>query len=139
MTVPSITPDKVCLSGLDVIALAAQLLRAGEFGIVVADGMESMTRALHLLPKGRTGRKYGSMELLDAMTRDAFDHTPMGELTERRNTSSASAGLSRMSSRPARTSAPPPRSRTGCWRDGPDAGPAAARRPGAAEQAEGHG
>ena len=69
MTVPSITLNNVFLSGLGAIALAAPLLRAGEFGIVVAGGMESMTRALHLLPEGRTGRKYGSMELLDAMTR----------------------------------------------------------------------
>ena len=69
MTVPSITLNNVFLSGLGAIALAAPLLRAGEFGIVVAGGMESMTRALHLLPEGRTGGKYGSMELLDAMAR----------------------------------------------------------------------
>ena len=57
MTVPSITLNKVCLSGLDAIALAAELLRVGELDIVVAGGMESMTRAPHLLPEGRTGRK----------------------------------------------------------------------------------
>jgi len=82
MSVPSITINKVCLSGLDAIALAAQLIRAGEFDIVVAGGMESMTGAPHLLPGARTGFKYGSAELLDAMAydglTDAFDHLSMG-------------------------------------------------------------
>ena len=90
MTVPAITINKVCLSGLDAIALAAQLIRAGEFDIVVAGGMESMTRAPHLLPGARAGHKYGAMELLDAMAidglTDPFDHTPMGELTDAHNT-----------------------------------------------------
>ena len=89
MTVPSITINKVCLSGLDAIALAAQLIRAGEFDIVVAGGMESMTRAPHLLPGVRAGHKYGSMEVLDAMALDGltdpFDHTPMGQLTDEHN------------------------------------------------------
>ena len=89
MTVPSITINKVCLSGLDAIALADQLIRAGEFEIVVAGGMESMTNAPHLLPKSRGGFKYGSIEMLDAMAydglTDAFDHIPMGESTERYN------------------------------------------------------
>src|SRR5690348_15997671 len=89
MTVPAITINKVCLSGLDAIALAAQLIRAGEFDIVVAGGMESMTRAPHLLPGARAGHKYGAMELLDAMALDGltapFDHTPMGELTDAYN------------------------------------------------------
>ena len=89
MTVPSITINKVCLSGLDAIALAAQLVRAGEFDIVVAGGMESMTRAPHLLPGARAGHKYGAMELLDAVALDGltdpFDHVPMGELTDAHN------------------------------------------------------
>ncbi len=89
MTVPSLTINKVCLSGLDAIALAAQLIRAGEFDIVVAGGMESMTRAPHLLPGARRGIKYGSVELIDAMAHDgltdAFDHLSMGESTERLN------------------------------------------------------
>jgi acetyl-CoA C-acetyltransferase len=89
MSVPSITVNKVCLSGLDAIALADQLIRAGEFDIVVAGGMESMTNAPHLLPKSRGGFKYGSIEMLDAMAydglTDAFDHIPMGESTERYN------------------------------------------------------
>jgi acetyl-CoA C-acetyltransferase len=89
MTVPAITINKVCLSGLDAIALAAQLIRAGEFDIVVAGGMESMTKAPHLLPGARTGQKYGSMEVLDAMALDGltdpFEHTPMGQLTDTHN------------------------------------------------------
>jgi acetyl-CoA C-acetyltransferase len=89
MTVPSLTINKVCLSGLDAIALAAQLIRAGEFDIVVAGGMESMTRAPHLLPGARQGFRYGSAELVDAMAHDgltdAFDHLSMGESTERHN------------------------------------------------------
>jgi acetyl-CoA C-acetyltransferase len=89
MSVPSITINKVCLSGLDAIALADQLIRAGEFDLVVAGGMESMTNAPHLLPKSRSGYKYGAIEVLDAMAHDgltdAFDHIPMGESTERYN------------------------------------------------------
>src|SRR6202451_3235084 len=90
MTVPSITINKVCLSGLDAIALAAQLIRAGEFDVVVAGGMESMSRAPHLLPGARKGFRFGSAELVDAMAldglTDAFDHVSMGESTERHNT-----------------------------------------------------
>ena len=87
MSVPALSINKVCLSGLDAIALADQLIRAGEVEIVVAGGQESMTNAPHLLPNGRTGQKYGSIEVLDAMAydglTDAFDHIPMGESTER--------------------------------------------------------
>jgi acetyl-CoA C-acetyltransferase len=90
LTVPSLTINKVCLSGLDAIALAAQLIRAGEFDVVVAGGMESMTRAPHLLPGMRQGLKFGSAELADAMAHDgltdAFDHLSMGESTEHHNT-----------------------------------------------------
>jgi acetyl-CoA C-acetyltransferase len=89
MTVPSITINKVCLSGLDAIALAAQLIRAGEFDVVVAGGMESMSRAPHLLPGMRQGVRFGPAELVDAMAldglTDAFDHLSMGESTERHN------------------------------------------------------
>jgi acetyl-CoA C-acetyltransferase len=89
MSVPSLTINKVCLSGLDAIALAAQLIRAGEFDVVVAGGMESMTSAPHLLPGSRKGFKYGSAALIDAMAldglTDAFDHLSMGESTERHN------------------------------------------------------
>ena len=96
MTVPSLTVNKVCLSGLDAIALADQLIRAGEFDIVVAGGMESMTNAPHLLPGSRTGHKYGSVEMLDSMAHDglfcAFDNCAMGDSTERYN---ARLGISR--------------------------------------------
>jgi acetyl-CoA C-acetyltransferase len=96
MTVPSLTINKVCLSGLDAIALADQLIRAGEFDIVVAGGMESMTNAPHLLPGLRKGVKYGGAEVLDAMAfdglTDVFDQVSMGESTERHN---ARLGLAR--------------------------------------------
>ncbi|MFL6180351.1 MAG: acetyl-CoA C-acetyltransferase [Actinomycetes bacterium] len=86
MTVPSILINKVCLSGLDAIALADQLIRAGEVEIVVAGGMESMTNAPHILRKSREGVKYGNAELVDAMAfdglTDAFDGQPMGASTE---------------------------------------------------------
>jgi len=90
MSVPALTVNKVCLSGLDAIALADQLIRAGEFDIVVAGGMESMTNAPHLLPKSREGYKYGAVQMLDAMAHDgltdAFEHIAMGESTEKHNT-----------------------------------------------------
>ncbi|MFD4576561.1 acetyl-CoA C-acetyltransferase [Streptomyces sp. NPDC058417] len=90
MNVPALTVNKVCLSGLDAIALADQLIRAGEFDIVVAGGQESMTNAPHLLPKSREGFKYGAVEMLDAMAydglTDAFENIAMGESTEKHNT-----------------------------------------------------
>jgi acetyl-CoA C-acetyltransferase len=96
MTVPSLTINKVCLSGLDAIALAAQLIRAGEFDVVVAGGMESMSQAPHLLPGARRGFKYGSAQLIDSMAHDgltdAFDQVSMGESTERHN---AGLGITR--------------------------------------------
>ncbi|TDC08661.1 acetyl-CoA C-acetyltransferase [Nonomuraea longispora] len=89
MTVPSLTVNKVCLSGLDAIALADQLIRAGEFDVVVAGGMESMTNAPHLLPGLRKGVKYGGADVVDSMAHDglfcAFDQCAMGESTERHN------------------------------------------------------
>jgi acetyl-CoA C-acetyltransferase len=90
MTVPALTVNKVCLSGLDAIALASQLVRLGECDAVVAGGMESMTQAPHLLPKSRRGYKFGPVELLDSMAidglTDAFDHVSMGESTEQHGT-----------------------------------------------------
>src|SRR5438309_9654738 len=84
--VPALTINKACLSGIDAIALADQLIRAGEYEIVVAGGMESMTSAPHLLPKSREGHKYGAIEMLDSMAHDgltcAFDKCAMGESTE---------------------------------------------------------
>ena len=86
MTVPALTVNKVCLSGLDAIALAAQLIRLGEYDVIVAGGMESMTQAPHLLPNSRAGYKYGPFEVQDSMAidalTDAFDHLSMGESTE---------------------------------------------------------
>jgi acetyl-CoA C-acetyltransferase len=95
--VPSITINKVCLSGINAIALADQLIRAGEHEIVVAGGMESMTNAPHLLPKSREGFKYGDVSLVDSMAYDAlYDQLTaqaMGLLTEERN--KVSDGLTR--------------------------------------------
>jgi acetyl-CoA C-acetyltransferase len=89
LSVPALTINKVCLSGLDAIALADQLIRAGEFDIIVAGGQESMTNAPHLLPKSRSGFKYGAIEMLDAMAfdglTDIFEHIPMGESTDNVN------------------------------------------------------
>jgi acetyl-CoA C-acetyltransferase len=89
MDVPSITINKVCLSGLNAIAMADQLIRAGEVEIVVAGGMESMTNAPHLLPKSREGFKFGDVKLVDSMAYDAlFDQVTsqaMGMLTEEIN------------------------------------------------------
>jgi acetyl-CoA C-acetyltransferase len=86
MTIPSITINKVCLSGINAIALADQLIRAGEHDIIVAGGMESMTQAPHLLPKSREGFKYGDTKLVDSMSYDAlwdaFTDQGMGNLTE---------------------------------------------------------
>ncbi|GGP88519.1 acetyl-CoA C-acetyltransferase [Streptosporangium pseudovulgare] len=89
MTVPSLTINKVCLSGLDAIALADQLIRAGEFDIVVAGGMESMSNAPHLMRGLRRGVKYGDATVVDSMAydglTDAYDQIAMGESTERHN------------------------------------------------------
>jgi acetyl-CoA C-acetyltransferase len=89
LDVPSITINKVCLSGINAIALADQLIRAGEHEVIVAGGMESMTRAPHLLPGSREGFRYGNVELVDSMAYDAlwdmFTEQAMGALTERCN------------------------------------------------------
>src|SRR4051812_34381521 len=89
MSVPSFTLNKVCLSGMDAIALADQLIRAGEFEVVVAGGMESMTNAPHLLPDSRVGTKFGDAKLIDSMAHDGlsdtFDQVAMGALTEKAN------------------------------------------------------
>jgi acetyl-CoA C-acetyltransferase len=90
MNVPAVTINKVCLSGLNAVALADQLIRAGECDIVVAGGMESMTQAPHLLPKSRVGFKYGTVSMLDHMAYDglwdAFSDQAMGSLTDACNT-----------------------------------------------------
>ncbi|MBP1159644.1 acetyl-CoA C-acetyltransferase [Rhodococcus sp. PvR099] len=89
MDVPALSINKVCLSGVDAIALADQLIRAGEFDVVVAGGQESMSRAPHMLEKSREGFKYGDVTLRDHMAydglHDIFTDQPMGNLTEQRN------------------------------------------------------
>jgi acetyl-CoA C-acetyltransferase len=96
MTTPALTVNKVCLSGLDAIALADQLIRAGEFDIVVAGGMESMTNAPHLLMNQRQGTKFGDVLVRDHTAfdglMDPWDGVSMGESTER---SGAELGISR--------------------------------------------
>jgi acetyl-CoA C-acetyltransferase len=96
MTVPALTINKVCLSGLDAIALADQLIRVGEFDVVVAGGMESMTQAPHFLPKSREGVKFGDLKLVDSMAYDGlwdvFTTQAMGALTEACN---AELGITR--------------------------------------------
>jgi acetyl-CoA C-acetyltransferase len=96
MTIPATTVNKVCLSGLDAIAQAADLIRLGEFDVIVAGGMESMTSAPHLLKNSRKGYKYGPVEMFDSMAldglTDAFDGLSMGESTDRH---SARLGISR--------------------------------------------
>jgi acetyl-CoA C-acetyltransferase len=96
LTVPAVTVNKVCLSGMNTIALADQLIRAGEIEIAVAGGMESMTRAPHLLQGSRAGFKFGDVTMRDHMAYDglfcAFDQVAMGESTERYN---AALGIGR--------------------------------------------
>ena len=90
LTVPALTINKVCLSGVDAIALAAQLIRAGEFDTVVAGGQESMSQAPHLLTKSREGFKYGDVAMKDHMAYDGLwdvlTDQAMGNLTESANT-----------------------------------------------------
>ncbi|WP_370618660.1 acetyl-CoA C-acetyltransferase [Mumia sp. Pv 4-285] len=89
LDVPAITINKVCLSGLNAIATADQLIRAGEYDVVVAGGQESMTQAPHLLKGSREGYKYGAQTILDHMEYDglwdALTDQAMGKLTESRN------------------------------------------------------
>jgi acetyl-CoA C-acetyltransferase len=86
MSVPALTVNKVCLSGLNAIAMADQLIGYGEYDVVVAGGMESMTQGPYLLPKARSGYRYGNDEIVDATAHDAlfcaFDQLGMGAATE---------------------------------------------------------
>jgi acetyl-CoA C-acetyltransferase len=97
MTVPATIVNKVCLSGLNSIILADQMIALGEADIVVAGGMESMTNAPYLLPQARAGYRIGNGELVDSMMFDgltcAFDHGAMGLATEKYGT--GVAGLDR--------------------------------------------
>src|SRR3712207_1562595 len=86
MDVPALTVNKVCLSGLNAIALADQLISVGEFDVVVAGGMESMTNGPYLLPGARAGYRYGDNKIIDATAHDAlfcaFDLRGMGDSTD---------------------------------------------------------
>ncbi|MEY2456708.1 MAG: acetyl-CoA C-acetyltransferase [Acidimicrobiaceae bacterium] len=96
MTVPATTVNKVCLSGLNTIYLADQMVQAGDAEIVIAGGMESMTNAPYLLPQARAGYRYGDGTLVDSVANDglfcAFDKLAMGGATEKY---AASAGIAR--------------------------------------------
>lgn len=87
--VPALTVNKVCLSGISAVALADQLIRSGEHDIVVAGGMESMTRAPHLLVGSREGFRYGDVTMKDHLVRDGLwdvlTDQAMGLLTEQAN------------------------------------------------------
>ncbi len=87
MSVPAVTINKLCLSGLVAVALADQAIRSGQHQVVVAGGMESMTNAPHMLLGARQGYKYGSGTLVDALDQDAlvcaFDAMSMGAATEK--------------------------------------------------------
>src|SRR5439155_26926130 len=87
--VPAITINKVCLSGLNAIALADQLIRAGEIEAAVAGGMESMTNAPYLLPSARFGARMGNAELVDSMIYDGlwstFTDQHMGQSSDQVN------------------------------------------------------
>ena len=86
MTVPALTVNKVCLSGLNAIATAAQYVELGQAGLLVAGGMESMSNAPYLVPKARFGARMGDAELVDSMVHDglwdAFDDAHMGGLSD---------------------------------------------------------
>ena len=77
--VPAITINKVCLSGLNAISLADQLIRAGEVEVVVAGGMESMSQAPYLFPKARFGARMGNAEMVDSMVHDGLWSTFLEE------------------------------------------------------------
>lgn len=89
MNVPGVTVNKLCLSGINAITQAAQLVRSGEYEVVVAGGQESMSLAPHLLQKSRSGYKYGDVVVKDHMDYDglwdAFTDQAMGGLTEEAN------------------------------------------------------
>ena len=94
--VPALTVNKVCLSGINAIALADQLIRAGEVEVVVAGGMESMSLAPYLLPRARDGVRLGNAELIDSMIHDGlwstFTRQHMGESSDEIN---AELGITR--------------------------------------------
>jgi acetyl-CoA C-acetyltransferase len=94
--VPALNVDKVCLSGITAVALADQMIRAGEVEVVVAGGMESMTQAPYVLPSGREGSRLGDAQMIDSMIHDGlwstFTRQHMGESSDEVN---AELGISR--------------------------------------------
>ena len=96
MRVPAETVNKVCLSGINAIAHADQLIRLGECDVVVAGGMESMTNAPYLLPGARAGYRYGNQTVIDSTAHDGLfctiEQRGMGDATEEYNASWASPG-----------------------------------------------
>ena len=105
--IPAITVNKVCLSGLSAVAMADQMIRAGEIEIAVAGGMESMTNAPFLIPKARAGSRLGDAPMLDAMIHDGLwstfmEHHMVKEPTRSARSSGSGAG-SRMRGPPGRT------------------------------------
>ena len=96
MTIPSITVNKVCLSGMAAIGMAARSIRLDEANFVMAGGMESMSNAPHVLHELRWGARMGDATLVDVMTHDglfcAFDHCTMGESSDHKN---AQLGITR--------------------------------------------
>ena len=136
MTVPASTINKVCLSGLNTIHLADQMIQQGEADIVVAGGMESMTQAPYLLPGARAGYRIGDQKVVDSMMYDglfcAFDQVAMGAGTEKY---AASAGLARepqdeLAAKSPRARRPRRQGRPVRQRDRQGGDPAAQGRPG---------
>jgi acetyl-CoA C-acetyltransferase len=99
MSVPAVTVNKACLSGLNTIYLADQMIAAGDAEIVVAGGMESMSQAPHLVLNARSGFRLGDGALLDSIMHDgltcAFDHCAMGMATDRHNAQTANISRER--------------------------------------------
>lgn len=119
MTVPAVTVNKLCLSGLTAIAQAAAQVAAGYSDVVVAGGTESMSNAPHLLPGARRGVRYGDAAVMDALDRDGlvcgFDGISMGAATERYQ---ARSGISRPEQDEYAAEShggPQPRQRPGGW------------------------
>src|SRR5262245_44897956 len=95
-TIPAFTVNKVCGSGLKAVMLAAQAIRAGDAELVAAGGIESMSRAPHLLFGARAGWKYGDQKVVDALVHDGlwcpFENWPMGDAAEH---TAAKCGITR--------------------------------------------
>lgn len=100
VTVPAMTINKVCGSGLKALHLAAQAIKSGDADIVIAGGQESMSNAPHALPNSRNGQRMGNWNMVDTMISDglwdAFNDYHMGITARTSPKSTASAVQSRM-------------------------------------------